>query len=57
MRLSLSIWQPGEQMPMAQIVVDGYKEMTYDVDRDLMIDDNKDMPYATMFVISNASKS
>ena len=44
-------------MPMAQIAVDGYKEKTYDVDRDLMIDDNRDMPYTTMFVISNASKS
>ena len=42
---------------MAQIAVDRYKDKTYRVDRDLMIDDNRDMPCAMMFVISNAGKS
>ena len=44
-------------MSLAQIAVDQYKDKTYGVNRDLMIDDNRDMPRLTMFVISNASKS
>ena len=44
-------------MSMAQIIADQYKDKTYGVDRDLMIDDNRDFPRATMFVISNVGKS